>query len=126
VVDEDVELAKAGHGFGDSRLPIALAGDVELPETRLPSGGGDGLRHLPAFVLEEVADHDPRALASEDRRLALPHAACPSRDEGHLARESHVILLVSSRARESRPLRRIRDFRCGPCSLRSRGARRTT
>jgi hypothetical protein len=98
VVHQDVELAEGGHGGLHRRLPVGLAGDVDLDEARLTAGLGDVVDDVAPLRLQQVAHDDPGPLLREDHGLAPTHAAGPTGDERNLARQSHGDLLWSRRS----------------------------
>ena len=84
-------LPKAVTVGRDGGLPVRLAGDVELHEPRLAAGRGDLLDHLARPPPRARRPRRPCApFPREDRRLALPHAARPTRDQRDLPRQPHV------------------------------------
>ncbi len=89
IVDEDVEPAIGLQRFGDQRLPLRLAGDVDRRRAGFAAGvtdlGGDAL----GLAAENVGDHDSGALLRKEARLGLAHAVPRPGDDRDLVLEAH-------------------------------------
>ena len=84
VADKDVQRTEPRDCEVDGRLPVVFARHIEmLVQRRVAEVGRDG----GAVVVEDVAEHDTRALRHELTRLGLALAACGAGDERDLALE---------------------------------------
>ena len=82
VVDQDVDLAEALHGFGDQRLDLILLADIAgHAHGRIrPVPGRDLLRRL--FCTRDIGDHDARAFRCQRLRIMPPDALGAAGDDG--------------------------------------------
>src|SRR5262249_8532430 len=104
VIDQDVELAPGGDCRLDRRLPLRLAGHVELAEHRRAVRPGNLGDDVVALLFQHVGDADLGALAREDPRHAGAHARGGTGDQRNLVFQPHAFLpaqrLLPRRPRE--------------------------
>ena len=94
VVDQDVELAVAADRRLHGRLPVGLAGHVQVHVHGVAAASADGRLDLLALVVPDVAEDDAGALLDEGLRLRRALPARPATDQCDLAVQlSHVGLL---------------------------------
>ncbi len=94
IIDQDVDLAEGGHGFGNDPLGGVshAALDGNRPAARF-GDGGDGL--LGARLVGGVVDGDGRALGRERRRDGRADALGCAGDQRHFScKLAHGNLLV--------------------------------
>ena len=84
IVDQNIELAKAGLGGVEHRLPLGAVGHVMVVE-----GGGFAQRggQRRALGIQHVADHHPRALGHEPPHDPLADSTCTAGNQCYLARQ---------------------------------------
>src|SRR2546430_4829328 len=85
VVAENVELPEPRRRRLDGRLPVVLAGDIEV---RIGAPVPDLRGQLLAQVVEDVTQHDLGSLGSEELGLGLALSPGRPRDQRHLSVES--------------------------------------
>ena len=84
-VDQYIELAVAVDSQLDGRLPVGLAGHVEMHVGRGQAGGADFCLDLGTLVVEDIAEDHRGAFLGEAHRLARALAARPAADQRNLA-----------------------------------------
>jgi len=85
IVDEDIEPAMPLDGNRDGIAPILFQGHIEMDiEGFLAARPKLGLKRL-ALIIENVAEHDPGALAHEDLDLFSTQTPRAPADDCHLA-----------------------------------------
>lgn len=72
-----------GDGGVNGLLDVGLVGDVAVDVRG--NGRAEGAAECVAFVVLDVSDHDPGAVAGEELGGGLADAASCAGDQGHLA-----------------------------------------
>ena len=98
VVDQRVQLTVAFLGQSDDGLPVGFAGNVQVGVGHFVTLGPLVGLHLPAQVIENVSEYDPRALAGEQADLLGAHAASAAANQNYLAiNTAHDVVLLFCR-----------------------------
>jgi hypothetical protein len=78
VVDQHGDRAEGGFGGRHRRCPVRFARDVEARED---GAATEFIDQAPSLLIDDVRDHDIRALGDETARVASAHSTGAARDD---------------------------------------------